>query len=322
MEAIPIEFLKCVVFLCSKHRRGYDFEGTGFLVRIDSDDGLVAHRYVVTAEHILSGLESEGKNEVYLRLNYTDRPPDPHLKTRISDWHRESRTDVGVLPLPLDGLPPGTDHLDIPVNPFFLRDEVSVPRGLEVGDEVFFTGLFAQRPGAKKNIPIVRIGNIAAMPGEPIELEDGTSMAAYLIEARSLPGMSGSPVFVPFGPMRSMGPYTLVLPQREYYLLGVDLAHWDVEKRGRHGTAASVNMGIAVVAPIGYVVDLLQRKELADMRKEIERKAKGKSFPKKDRAAGEAGDIVQEEFESVRKKVGRKRKRGAEGSSEPGQRTS
>jgi hypothetical protein len=67
--------------------------------------------------------------------------------------------------------------------------------GMCLGDEVFICGAFVGRVGYRKNIPVVRIANIAAMPEEPIDFAS-PKHPAYLIETRSLGGTSGSPVFL------------------------------------------------------------------------------------------------------------------------------
>jgi hypothetical protein len=55
--------------------------------------------------------------------------------------------------------------------------------------------------GRKRNIPIVRTGNISMIPSEKvpgIQIRRGESVESevYLIEARSVGGLSGSPVFI------------------------------------------------------------------------------------------------------------------------------
>ena len=57
-----------------------------------------------------------------------------------------------------------------------LRDELQV--GL--GDELFFVGLFKEHSGLKRNVPIVRAGNIAAIPEEPIKSRNWPDMEAVL----------------------------------------------------------------------------------------------------------------------------------------------
>jgi hypothetical protein len=66
-------------------------------------------------------------------------------------------------------------------------------------------GLFSEHPGGDHNEPIARFGNIALMPAEKVTVDVGDSTAhirAYLVEARSWGGHSGSPAFVFFPPDR------------------------------------------------------------------------------------------------------------------------
>ena len=65
---------------------------------------------------------------------------------------------------------------------------------IRVGSPVGLTGLFVHHHGSSRNIPIVRSGNIAAMTDEPVSTRRGL-MTAFLVEVRSIGGLSGSPVF-------------------------------------------------------------------------------------------------------------------------------
>jgi hypothetical protein len=78
----------------------------------------------------------------------------------------------------------------------FADTETIAHHDLGVGDEVFITGLFTKVTETTKNIPIVRTGTVAMMPGEEIPFGNNL-IEAYLIESRSIGGLSGSPVFVP-----------------------------------------------------------------------------------------------------------------------------
>jgi hypothetical protein len=82
-------------------------------------------------------------------------------------------------------------------------------------------------------------------------------MEAYLIEARSIGGLSGSPVFVNLGVVRETPdrpPFTL--GRVAVYLLGLVHGHWDVES-GLIGEA-NVNMGIAIVTPIQKAAEMIE----------------------------------------------------------------
>ena len=82
----------------------------------------------------------------------------------------------------------------VPVG-MFADEKVIKQRHIGVGDEVFITGLFTKVQETTKNIPIVRTGTVAMIPGEKIPFGDNL-IEAYLVEARSIGGLSGSPVFV------------------------------------------------------------------------------------------------------------------------------
>jgi hypothetical protein len=78
----------------------------------------------------------------------------------------------------------------------FATDQVIQQENIGIGDEVFAVGLFNQKWGNERNIPIMRTGIIASMPEEPLLGEIDTPYDAYLAELRSIGGLSGSPVFV------------------------------------------------------------------------------------------------------------------------------
>src|SRR5436309_3387462 len=83
----------------------------------------------------------------------------------------------------------------------FLTDKKIDDCFIGPGDEVFMTGLFTRLEGRSRNIPIVRMGKVAMMPGEEMLPDAKISgwrggIEAYLVEARSAGGMSGSPAFV------------------------------------------------------------------------------------------------------------------------------
>jgi hypothetical protein len=72
-------------------------------------------------------------------------------------------------------------------------DEVIETEAIGIGDEVFMVGLFRNHLGRDRNEPIIRVGNIAAMPTDPIRSQVYGDMRAILVEARSIGGLSGSP---------------------------------------------------------------------------------------------------------------------------------
>jgi hypothetical protein len=144
----------------------------------------------------------------------------------------------------------------------FLTDKIIEDKQIGTGDEVFITGLFAHAVGSDKNSPIVRMGNIAMMPSEPIRTSEGL-MDAYLIEARSIGGLSGSPAFV--RATTSLGPVP-------HYLLGLMHGHWDLPPGAKNDGGdvfdhlGAVNMGIAIVVPAKRVLETLKHPGLVSIR--------------------------------------------------------
>ena len=135
---------------------------------------------------------------------------------------------------------------------------------LGIGNEVAFAGLFVNHHGRLRNEPIVRFGNIAAMPAEPVSAKVG-DIEAYLVESRSVGGLSGSPVFVDVGHYRSVNRRLEPRPTGNMmmYLLGIMNGHWDAPKEAAavdDGISTEyVNMGIAVVTPIDKLLKVIEQ---------------------------------------------------------------
>jgi len=150
------------------------------------------------------------------------------------------------------------------------------------------TGLFSRLAGTKQNVPIVRTGNLAMMPGEKVPTTFG-EIDAYLIEARSIGGLSGSPVFV-------RETHSIAI-QREnigtvpltgigaHFLLGVIHGHWDLPPGAAIDATAdqgSINMGIAIVTPATMLLEVLAQPALEAMRQEAAERFKREKAPTAD----------------------------------------
>jgi hypothetical protein len=164
-------------------------------------------------------------------------------------------------------------------------EEVIAKRGIGVGEEVFITGLFVNHAGRKRNLPIVRAGNIAQMPEEPVYVgERFGDMEAYLVESRSVGGLSGSPVFAYLDPSRqhtdiSTGKSFLRIGGGpRYYLLGLMHGHFEVdspnEGLGRLPNSEKINMGVAIVVPVSKILEVINLPELEKEREDFERQIK------------------------------------------------
>lgn len=255
---IPDEILKCVAFAESQAADGWVLRGTVFFVSESLPPTDRSISWLVTAAHVYNRIKTESiDGRIWIRVN-TKNGASRKIPTELSQWSVSPDKDVAVILWPIG---PDFDHLYFPLAVEPIREG-----DLSLGDELAFIGLFSGRPGNARNVPIVRVGNIAAMPGEPLDLRYWGRMVAYLVEARSIGGLSGSPVFAVIGPVRvsekgvRMGP-------RQLRLIGVMHGHFDADHRtvtdgsdaaDADGAAREVvNMGISVVVPLGDVIETL-----------------------------------------------------------------
>ncbi len=268
---IPDAIKRCVAFLAvnvggAEHSRKFACCGTAFFVRVKAERMEGARfLYVVTARHVAENAKSHG--DLYLRLNTRDCQ---HIYSQITgNWivPEDPMIDLAVLPMFFDE--------DLEVSPLeeasFATEEVARDCDVGIGDEVVIPGLFVRRHGRQRNIPILRTGSIAAMPEEPLEDKQG-EFDAYLIESRSIGGLSGSPVLVVKTPGRIESGH--VIFDWRLRLLGIIRGHWD---RGDEEIAdfakigdAQVNMGIAIVTPVQKLLDLLYRADVLSRRRQVE----------------------------------------------------
>jgi hypothetical protein len=198
------------------------------------------------------------------------------LSIPVSSWmfNDDPRIDVAVTPMAVDWL--RIAHKTIPLS-MFLSSEVIAKECVGPGDDVCFPGLFSMHPGEVANIPIVRVGNIAAMPAEPIKTkgEGGWLQPPYLVEARSIGGLSGSPVFWHRGAGRVKSGGFHLNQGPLLYLLGLVHGHyaetelpWDSSNDVLLDAAEtrSLNTGIAIVVPASDILSTLNQLPLIQHR--------------------------------------------------------
>ena len=256
----------CVLFLYGQVNGRKVAFGTAFFVGIADSECAepMAWRYVVTAKHVIEKIKEDGANKiVYFRLNRRNGGID-FIETKAKDWKShpiDSFIDVAVLSWAPDrNLYKVVSVLD---SVFITENKIAI-ESIGTGEEVFITGLFSERIGLKRNIPIVRVGTIAAMPSEPISVEISGAkgeMPAYLIEARSLGGLSGSPVFVNLGTFRLRDGQPQAARGPVFYLIGLIHGHYDEPFSRKIGalTDKVINMGIAVVVPMQQIREVLDQ---------------------------------------------------------------
>jgi hypothetical protein len=159
------------------------------------------------------------------------------------------------------------------------------------GDETYTVGRFINHEGKQQNTPCVRFGNIAMMPLEPIRMKySAVGQECFLIEAHSLGGFSGSPVFVALTP----SPFREDEKVRELssgngYLLGVACGHsfdWERTKESdrnsptEDGRGITLNTGLMCVIPAWRLRDLLHSPALISERAaEFKKRCDGDVMP-------------------------------------------
>ena len=220
MPRIQDWILKCIFYLypsfeaADKSARG---GGTGFFVSVPVEPGqprTMSLAYCVTAAHLIE------EGNLFLRVNTRDGRFDI-IETQASDWTHDPRgSDSAIM---MGGPTPETHEMEhIPSTIFLTRDML---RSYKVGpgDEVYFVGRFVNYDGRGKNTPSVRFGNISMLPEERVKVRGIRAQESYLVEARSIPGYSGSPVFVYRTPLAPRPKGFRPLPTT--YLLGIDWSH-------------------------------------------------------------------------------------------------
>lgn len=280
---VPEKARRSVIFIGSKNEHGaFIPRATGFLVLSHSkgDDHALPH--LVTAEHVISGMQSRGI-EIFCRINLKNGGAEVLSLSLVDHWYFHPDTsqmsDVAVATVGINLEKADHDYIPIPEYVWNEGTEWQVkPPGL--GDEIFIIGLFRSHYGAKRNRPIIRIGNISAMPEEPVFTEYAGYIDAYLIEARSIAGLSGSPVFVnssqEFPANFIPDPRFKVDPDEvnwtRYHFLGLIHGHFDLKNLTEDSVVEDaaggrgINSGIGLVIPASKVLETLYQPELKKLR--------------------------------------------------------
>jgi hypothetical protein len=319
---VPNEVMKCIVFLGIEHEFSTKYVGTGFLVSMEEKEphGTFRFTYLVTANHVADKLDG-----VPFKIRANRKAGDAvEISANESGdviWHRHPEgdsIDVAVCwwQLPAREL----DLLSIKTS-MFMTPEITRNNNIGPGDEVLITGLFSKISGQSKNVPIVRVGNLAMVPEGRVVPSGVGNIEAYLVEAKSMGGISGSPVFVRQtvdvpGLVRwgTNIPATMQAYSNVIYLLGLAHGHWNIDLDEMNNPMVEhveegVNVGLAIVIPASHILEVLHGEELTRMRKNL----KDTGIAKKPNGAtmdSVEPTITEKQFESALKKVSRKTEQG------------
>jgi hypothetical protein len=315
---VPDEILKCVVYVYFQEDGDSDEMrraiGTGFFVSIPSKTANVVYPYLVTAKHCV--VEPMQRGRLFVRIN-TKAGSSAYVEIR-DGWvfPDDPSSDLAVIPF---WIPPDiVERLDFRgiAEAMFATPEKHKEHEIGIGDEVVISGLFTRLRNRPTNHPIVRFGNIAAMPIDRLaDTKTGLDYCALLVEVRSIGGLSGSPVFVYLGPER-VPPSKVRRPdQRFLMLIGVVRAHWEHKEDGIavKGSAFydeldKVNWGIAAITPVADLISVLYGDELMKLRKSKDEERRMEDATTNDSAiaSDETEPFTMAKFEDALKKASRR----------------
>jgi hypothetical protein len=258
---VPDEYLDCVVYLYPSipdANAGKKLGGSGFIVRVD-EAGMDFY-YVVTNRHVVEA------GSTTVRFN---TPSETHIALECDEreWILDTHADLAVYLLP-DPDPRSLRIRPIEVSHFITEEQLK-RLDIGIGSEVFFAGRFINVEGRAKNRPSLRFGTIAQAGTEIIDNQE-----SLVVEARSIPGFSGSPVFVyiPTNSPLSVASSGLRTQGVGPFLLGVDWAHINdygdaIDDRGNElPYKIRMNSGMMAVVPVQKLLDLLYRQDVMNVR--------------------------------------------------------
>lgn len=300
--------LKNVVFVGIETNGIFTPLGTGFLVCVAAGD--LSSNYLVTADHVVDLISEDA---IFVRVN---RPVGDRATIRIPKArvrrHSNSKNDIAIFLFPLDRSV--TDHVLLPMDRAHLDSSREV-WGPGIGDEVVAIGLYTSHYGEIRNRPVARIGNIAAMPEEPVRTDAGY-VTAYLVEIRSIGGLSGSPVYLNVPQFRIQDGEIQTRDSPRYQPIGMLIGYHFIETQEdqivvpqfQNDEAAEdhegdrpgkLNTGFGVVIPIERVIEILESDdEKARIKRGLEARAQLTNFV---RVAGEAVTMARRRRDENRK---------------------
>jgi hypothetical protein len=231
----------------------------------------------VTARHVANALVGPfiiGINDSSGKLDLCD------LDAATWHCHQDSDVDVAVLPAVLES----ADWQPFPFEGFADHENSALFSRFGVGDLVYIVGLYRLFPGKERISPVVHTGHVAMTPDEEIPVLSPTGRViparGYLIEAQTLKGLSGSPVFVrytnPTGISSGIG--RVVAYSDSVYLLGLWHGAWDGTAAGvlseELGRGVRVPVGMGLTIPAKRIAEVLESPDLQQQREsEVKRLA-------------------------------------------------
>jgi hypothetical protein len=158
---------RCVAFVGTEAGGQFVPLGTAFIVGIQRED--VVFAFLATASHVLDQIKG---GTFSLRLNRKSGGVEcVKLSKSNVIRHKDEANDVALIPIQLSQ--DVYDVTAIPVDRDLIeRDRDNLWRA-ELGDEVTAMGLYTSHYGVAKNVPVMRVGNLAGLPEEKVRGPNG-----------------------------------------------------------------------------------------------------------------------------------------------------
>lgn len=268
------EFRKCVAFVGILAQGRFTPLGTGFLCGLERD----GYRFVwvATAAHVV---DQTWGNDVAIRLNTVGGGTTVYSVAKaVMFRHPAAENDVILIPILIR---PEIEYAMLALDRAQLIEARRDFWDIDLGDEVCAIGLYTSHHGAERNIPIIRIGNVASLLEEKVRCQEGDYVEAYLIELKTIAGLSGSIVFIVPPPtifrdgqvlhrQGDMPPLPLgmligyhVLESREDQIPVPRFPADDLED-GQHRPQGELNTGFGIVVPIERIIDVVESAQVTD----------------------------------------------------------
>jgi hypothetical protein len=285
MPSVPARWLETILYVykdAESAQRSAHHGATATLISVRAEHPALRtlnlqHMYVMTNSHaVLKGAA--------LRVNAKDGSGVDIFEIPASGWiHHQDGDDVAMAPIrqaPSQGL------LAVNIDQF-LTEELAVTWGIAPGDDCFFIGRHMYLDGKARNTPAVRFGNLSILDPEPIhQSERKYDQQSVVVEARSLNGYSGSPVFVvPGSDLQGDGEKVIArtVMNPPCFLLAIDWGHQGL-RRAITGVGyfelsqaeenVVLNSGMMLVVPAWRLLGLINSEPLMRMRRQAEAEAR------------------------------------------------
>jgi hypothetical protein len=279
---VPDELRECVCFVQPVWPSGPGGRATAFFIGVPFGVEGQRYAYAVTAKHCITGGDEarrqHGNRPATKAILWVNHREHGRLseKTLVSDWLLHDTADVAVYPL--GGLNPEYQIKVWDAEQGLASEPVVREKNIGAGDDVFIAGLLTHHWGNTRNLPIVRLGSIAAMPDDPVDLETGRDVVT-LVEVHSIGGLSGCPAFIHLSVLRDtpqgqvlMGTGGKAGSGGTSWLHGVMHGFYPTERSDPDGAGENLNTGIAVLTRIDRALDLINRSDQVALRENLKKR--------------------------------------------------